>query len=74
MSDSLTKEKISKIKKDFSHLDQNNKEKIRTNDLGTIMRSLGQSPTEAELRVWIDLLDPDAYGEIDLKVFISAMS
>ena len=49
MADSLTEEKIAEIKKDFVSKNKNGDDKITTNDLGAVMRSLGQSPTDAEL-------------------------
>ena len=74
MADSLTEEKIAEIKKDFVSKDKNGDDKITTNDLGAVMRSLGQSPTDAELEEQINLLDPDGNGEIDFSAFLSAMS
>ena len=40
---------------------------ITTKELGTVMRSLGQSPTEAELQDMIDEVDEDGSGAIDFE-------
>lgn len=38
---------------------------ITTKELGTVMRSLGQNPSEAELRDMINEVDADSNGTID---------
>ena len=47
---------------------------ITTKELGTVMRSLGQNPTEAELHDMINEVDADGNGTIDFAEFLSLMS
>jgi Ca2+-binding EF-hand superfamily protein len=44
---------------------------ITTKELGTVMRSLGQNPTEAELQDMINEVDADGNGTIDFRTFIA---
>ena len=41
---------------------------ITTKELGTVMRSLGQNPTEAELQDMVNEIDADGDGTIDLSL------
>jgi Ca2+-binding EF-hand superfamily protein len=47
---------------------------ITTKELGTVMRSLGQNPTEAELQDMINEVDQDGNGTIDFQEFIGLMA
>ncbi len=51
MADQLTEEQIAEFKEAFSLFDKDGDGCITTKELGTVMRSLGQNPTEAELQV-----------------------
>ena len=46
---------------------------ITTKELGTVMRSLGQNPTEAELQDMINEVDADGNGTIDFPEFLNLM-
>jgi hypothetical protein len=48
-ADQLTEEQIAEFKEAFSLFDKDGDGTITTKELGTVMRSLGQNPTEAEL-------------------------
>jgi calmodulin len=47
---------------------------ITTFELGTVMRSLGQNPTEAELQDMINEVDADGNGTIDFPEFLTMMA
>jgi len=47
---------------------------ITTKELGTVMRSLGQNPTEAELQDMINDVDADGNGTIDFPEFLTMMA
>jgi hypothetical protein len=47
---------------------------ITTKELGTVMRSLGQNPTEAELQDMINEVDADGNGTIDFPEFLTLMA
>ena len=47
---------------------------ITTVELGTVMRSLGQNPTEAELQDMINEVDADGNGTIDFPEFLTMMA
>lgn len=51
MADQLSEEQIAEFKEAFSLFDKDGDGTITTKELGTVMRSLGQNPTEAELQV-----------------------
>uniref|UniRef100_A0A3P8V6E0 EF-hand domain-containing protein n=1 Tax=Cynoglossus semilaevis TaxID=244447 RepID=A0A3P8V6E0_CYNSE len=59
MADQLTEEQIAEFKEAFSLFDKDGDGTITTKELGTVMRSLGQNPTEAELHEMINEVDAD---------------
>lgn len=46
---------------------------ITSKELGVVMRSLGQNPTEAELQEMIKEVDANGNGNIDFQEFLSLM-
>ncbi|KAG8951114.1 hypothetical protein FRC04_006773 [Tulasnella sp. 424] len=46
---------------------------ITTRELGSVLRALGQTPTEAELQEMVNEADTDGNGSIDLPEFIAMM-
>uniref|UniRef100_A0A8C1PJ91 Calmodulin n=1 Tax=Cyprinus carpio TaxID=7962 RepID=A0A8C1PJ91_CYPCA len=59
MSDDISQEVSNKFKEAFSLFDKDGDGTITTKELGTVMRSLGQNPTEAELQDMINEVDAD---------------
>jgi len=74
MVDQLTEEQISEFKEAFSLFDKDGDGNITTKELGTVMRSLGQNPTEQELKDMIEEVDTDNNGTIDFPEFLSMMA
>merc|ERR1719409_2110547 len=70
----LSDEQIAEFKEAFLLFDKDGDGTITTKELGTVMRSLGQTPTEAELHDMINEVDNDGSGTIDFAEFLSLMS
>merc|ERR1712023_553583 len=73
-SEQLTEEQISEFKEAFALFDKDGDGTITTKELGTVMRSLGQNPTEAELQDMINEVDADGNGTIDFTEFLALMA
>ena len=63
-ADQLTEEQIAEFKEAFSLFDKDGDGTITTKELGTVMRSLGQNPTEAELQDMINEVDADGKNRL----------
>ncbi|KAJ3737289.1 hypothetical protein DFJ43DRAFT_1047097 [Lentinula guzmanii] len=74
MAEQLSEEQISEFKEAFSLFDKDGDGMITTKELGTVMRSLGQNPTEAELQEMINEVDTDGNGFVDFPEFLSMMA
>merc|ERR1711987_27790 len=74
MADQLTEEQIAEFKEAFSLFDKDGDGNITSKELGTVMRSLSQNPTEAELRDMINEVDADGNGTIDFQEFLTMMA
>ncbi|BAM40412.1 calmodulin [Theileria orientalis strain Shintoku] len=74
MADQLSEEQIAEFKEAFSLFDKDGDGSITTKELGTIMRSLGQNPTEAELQDMINEIDTNSSGTIDFPEFLLLMA
>ncbi|CAG9942152.1 unnamed protein product [Clonostachys rosea f. rosea IK726] len=74
MADSLTEEQVSEFKEAFSLFDKDGDGEITTKELGTVMRSLGQNPSESELQDMINEVDADNNGTIDFPEFLTMMA
>lgn len=74
MANQLTEEQIAEFKEAFSLFDKDGDGCITTQELGTVMRSLGQNPTEAELQSMVNEIDKDGNGTVDFPEFLGMMS
>ncbi|CAK9180236.1 unnamed protein product [Ilex paraguariensis] len=74
MAEQLTEEQIAEFKEAFSLFDKDGDGCITSKELGTVMRSLGQNPTEAELQDMINEVDADQNGTIDFSEFLNLMA
>jgi len=65
---------LAEYKNAFSMFDEDGDGTITTEELATVMRSLGQNPTEAELQELTDEADADGDGTIDFAEFLNMMA
>ncbi|WP_088240095.1 EF-hand domain-containing protein [Calothrix rhizosoleniae] len=65
----MTEEEITKLWEAFQVFDVDGSGAISRHELGEVMRSLGQSPSETELRDMIKEVDIDLSGSIDFEEF-----
>ena len=70
----LTEEQIAEFKEAFQMFDKDGDGSITAKELGTVMRSLGQNPSEDEIRQIIEEIDEDKSGTIDFKEFLALMA
>ncbi|KAF8652894.1 hypothetical protein AX16_004082 [Volvariella volvacea WC 439] len=62
------------FKEAFALFDKDGDGTITTKELGTVMRSLGQNPSETELQTMIGEVDKDKSGSIDFSEFLDMMA
>lgn len=74
MADKLTEEQIAEFREAFGLFDRDGNGVITTSELGTVMRNLGQNPTEAELKHMIHEVDVDGTGTLNFSEFSSMMA
>lgn len=72
--DNLTEEQIAEFKEAFQIFDKDGDGSITTKELGTVMRSLGQNPSDEEVRQMIEEVDEDKSETIDFKEFLGLMA
>ncbi|ARV63110.1 histidine kinase [Nostocales cyanobacterium HT-58-2] len=65
----MTEEEVAKLWEAFKVFDADGSGAISTEELGQVMRSLGQSPSDIDLRDMIKEVDVDLSGSIDFEEF-----
>ncbi|XP_045498108.1 calmodulin-A-like isoform X2 [Colias croceus] len=70
----LTEEQVAEFKEAFMLFDKDEDGTITIAELGVVMRSLGQRPTETELRDMVKEVDQDGNGTIEFNEFLQMMS
>jgi calmodulin len=70
----VTEEQKAEFKEAFSVFDNDGDGTITIEELGTVLRMLGQTPTEAELQDMINEVDADGNGVIDFPEFCQLMA
>ena len=73
MVENLTEETINQFHYLFDLFDKDSSGTITTKELGTVMRNLGQNPSEEELKQLIREVDLNGDGTIDFKEFLCLM-
>jgi calmodulin len=70
----LTEDQLKEFEEAFKMFDKDNDGLITIRELGTVMRTIGQNPTDIELQEMIDEVDSDKDNAIDFSEFVSMMS
>jgi len=69
----LSGDQLEDLRQVFDLFDTNGNGTISAKELGTIMRTIGQDPTEAELQDLINDRDSDGSGTLDFLEFVNLM-
>lgn len=69
----LSEVQLADLKSVFDLFDTNGNGSISAKELGTILRAVGQDPTEAELQDIINDRDTDGSGTLDFLEFVNIM-
>jgi len=67
--EAINDNQVEKLWETFKKFDEDGNGSISTEELGSVMRSLGQSPSDTELRDLIKEVDIDLSGNIDFEEF-----
>ncbi|KAJ6237353.1 calcium-binding protein cml45-related [Anaeramoeba flamelloides] len=73
MSKKLSKVQILEFENAFKLFDKDGNGQIDRKELQIVLKSLGQNPTENQLKQMIDTVDQDGDGQIDFKEFLNLM-
>ncbi|KAI4501129.1 hypothetical protein M0802_003932 [Mischocyttarus mexicanus] len=70
----LTEDQVAEFKEAFMLFDKDEDGTITMAELGVVMRSLGQRPSDTELRDMVNEVDQDGNGTIEFNEFLQMMS
>ena len=68
-----SKQVYDEIKDVFDHFDMDRNGSINNEELGHLLKSLGENPNPSEIRAMIDTLDKDGNGSIEWEEFYHMM-
>lgn len=71
MVEELTQEQVEMLRKAFNMFDRDKKGCIHTNMVATILRTLGQTFEEKDLKELIEEIDQDGSGELEFDEFVA---
>lgn len=69
----LTQDQIAELKEAFSMFDKDGDGTITLGELASVLRALGQKPTDDELQIMMNSVDVDQNGVIDFEEFVGLM-
>lgn len=72
--EALTAQQISELKEAFQLFDRDGDGTISTDELGIVLRSIGQNPTDAQIEAMIAEVDDDKNGYCEYDEFLLLMS
>merc|ERR1712029_61698 len=72
--DFLSEEQIGEFQDAFTYFDTDHDGIINSRELGSVLRQIGQNPTEAELQDMVNDVDKDGTGSIDFPEFLAMMA
>ncbi|KAL3874260.1 hypothetical protein ACJMK2_037300 [Sinanodonta woodiana] len=73
MVEQLKEEQIAEFRDAFALFDKEKNGYITHKEMGTVMRTLGQNPTETELQEWVHEFDTEGKGTINFSQFLLMM-
>ena len=74
MTSAFTEEQLTEYREAFGMFDKNGDGTITINELGTVMKSLGTNPTNAELQDIINEVDADGNEKLEFDEFCNLMA
>lgn len=69
----LSEEHLAELRESFRMFDTDRDGAISLAELGTVLKALGQSPTEEELQLMMNSVDTDQNGVIEFDEFVQLM-